>query len=1134
MAAKQGLTAKIHQYSEDTKSSLLSRVGYSNLNTTCTIKSAPPRTPEVMSMLGTKCGWLAKRNEQRVWQKRWCVVVPHTFLYYFEASPAGGANNANNGKADAEQDHHYDSDDNDNNVHAHEAWSGGGINTNNNNNPNLFINLDQDALNNAVKDMSGGSGGGGGGGMPGEENNMVTWDPEHCYTSNSPTTQAMSINGQQQHDGGGGGTPHLQPPTTAVVAADAVHPAVPYKFVSSSNLQPVGIIDLECYAAVNRSASNPTVIELAGDSISNPDLRSFYFQSASVEDADSWIRALLCDRHQSLKDETEAYKQVCDSFPLQLANCSEMIDTAEAATEAMERELYSVRCACEEGRRKVVTAVREMLERKCWDYTGGTMTSKRNKNVKGVDNSSTSPGRKGIEQRVQKGTKSPLLFGGYGVALGGGRRFVPPGSISSNNDMELGAENGGGKKTIDSVFIAHYDKLESDRAAFLRDFDTTLASPSSLALLNVLPPVQTLMDYTSAIIASFSDLRLQIQKYEQDLRTTATQDQSQVKELQNTIDGRTAQLADVERKFATIASDLKADLDASQQQVDELAKQLEAQRMEFGMYQNSTKTKLGELQQHKKILKKEVVELRTKIDIGDSENMTLAQEYEKLKSSYQSMKDKNATLERYIDRLEKQVGVQQNMMEMMSLSGAASLVGKVIGPEETHNDSKDVISLSGLSQCSLNRRQSSGGGSKSISYTPTKPPRLPPTSRDVSPLPVFYDMKNLSQGEDEVAGKKVDRDISSAACCNTDVTSTDFESSASDPTVPKFHFTTSADEKSDNSSMFRGVAMAAAGLPPKDPNYMNNDACNGQYLRSDSMDQLLDVNASNSGLNQSLSADPTEMAGAQSEEQEEDDDDVDDNCSDITEDRTQRQIDDDLAERRKILLAYVNQQHNKTDIVGSSNDLSSNASTQRRLETIEKMLPPPRGDNVECHSSETLGSNGSTGRLSVAQRARLDAESRSNVHQSPSPARPQRKSDTPELSSSVSALLPHTPQTRDDSISVRSGNSATTNLSRSDTIGRSGSFFKNIGKAIEKAVDNSVLGVAIDMASSESSDDETQSDIQSSVVSSVQQSSVVSKASVSSKKICCALFRFLLLLLLRLHYTHCFTYKPTLSILVHC
>lgn len=36
----------------------------------------------------------------------------------------------------------------------------------------------------------------------------------------------------------------------------------------------------------------------------------------------------------------------------------------------------------------------------------------------------------------------------------------------------------------------------------------------------------------------------------------------------------------------------------------ELVKQLEAQRMEFGMYQSATKAKLGELQQHKKILKR--------------------------------------------------------------------------------------------------------------------------------------------------------------------------------------------------------------------------------------------------------------------------------------------------------------------------------------------------------------------------------------------------------------------------------------------------------------------------------------------------------------------------------------------------
>ena len=149
MAAKQGLKAQIHQYSEDTKRSLLSRAPagikshswLSNLNTTCTIKSAPPRTPEVMSMLGTKCGWLVKRNEQHVWQKRWCCVVPHTFLYYFEASPAakenGGENNNNNNS---------NSNGGGDDIITHEAWSGCGVNV------HVFANLDQEALNNAVKD----------------------------------------------------------------------------------------------------------------------------------------------------------------------------------------------------------------------------------------------------------------------------------------------------------------------------------------------------------------------------------------------------------------------------------------------------------------------------------------------------------------------------------------------------------------------------------------------------------------------------------------------------------------------------------------------------------------------------------------------------------------------------------------------------------------------------------------------------------------------------------------------------------------------------------------------------------------------------------------------------------------------
>jgi hypothetical protein len=81
MATKQGLTASLYQQTEDAKRR---SKWFSNLNTTCTIKSAPPRTPEVLQLLASKSGYLLKRNEQHVWQSRWCCVVPHHFLYYFD------------------------------------------------------------------------------------------------------------------------------------------------------------------------------------------------------------------------------------------------------------------------------------------------------------------------------------------------------------------------------------------------------------------------------------------------------------------------------------------------------------------------------------------------------------------------------------------------------------------------------------------------------------------------------------------------------------------------------------------------------------------------------------------------------------------------------------------------------------------------------------------------------------------------------------------------------------------------------------------------------------------------------------------------------------------------------------------
>ena len=57
---------------------------FSNLNTTITIKSSPPKTARVTSQLGIISGNLTKRNEQHSWQRRFCVLAPQSLLYYFE------------------------------------------------------------------------------------------------------------------------------------------------------------------------------------------------------------------------------------------------------------------------------------------------------------------------------------------------------------------------------------------------------------------------------------------------------------------------------------------------------------------------------------------------------------------------------------------------------------------------------------------------------------------------------------------------------------------------------------------------------------------------------------------------------------------------------------------------------------------------------------------------------------------------------------------------------------------------------------------------------------------------------------------------------------------------------------------
>ncbi len=52
------------------------------------LQSAPERSALTTATMALKSGNMLKRNEQGVWQKRFCCLVPHLFMYYFDGELA--------------------------------------------------------------------------------------------------------------------------------------------------------------------------------------------------------------------------------------------------------------------------------------------------------------------------------------------------------------------------------------------------------------------------------------------------------------------------------------------------------------------------------------------------------------------------------------------------------------------------------------------------------------------------------------------------------------------------------------------------------------------------------------------------------------------------------------------------------------------------------------------------------------------------------------------------------------------------------------------------------------------------------------------------------------------------------------
>ncbi|CAB9514228.1 expressed unknown protein [Seminavis robusta] len=553
MAAKQGLSAQISQASEDAKRAVLNRTSlttslwFSNLNTTCTIKSAPPRTPEVLSLLSTKSGWLFKRNEQHVWQTRWCCVVPHTFLYYFDANVLPGEAQPPVPSTALQEDWNQAVA----NGYPHRG------------------NRKQQAPRSSLYFLPGG----------GAAANKDNHDNSGDHNSHHNNMHATHI--------------HESSPTHAVhpPGGNNIPPASSESFAS---MQPAGIIDLECYTSVHRSAQNQLVLELAGDDAVNPDLRQFYFSAGSESETEGWTQALLGQRHTALMDETDAYKQVCDGFAQQLQVLHMEMDRAQKQAEDASEELYQVRSEMEDGRRSCWKLVEEVLDR----------------------------------QHSQAETAS-----------------------NGNNNMS------------NNPSIATSQSFRNELDA-IRSQDISL-----------LAPVQLLSDYTRCLEDTCNALQEENKQLQAKLSETKNSDHYHVQKLQEELEVTKAELERVQGRYSHDTGTLQKQLKARTKELEDLGKELASTRMETTMYQSSTRNKLTELQNHKKILKKEVLDLRHKLEDCQSELGLVKHKEKSNRLEVDQERKKAELLERYVDKMESQVKVQQNMMEMMSASGVGSVFG---------------------------------------------------------------------------------------------------------------------------------------------------------------------------------------------------------------------------------------------------------------------------------------------------------------------------------------------------------------------------------------------------------------------------------------------------------------------------
>ena len=312
------------------------------------------------------------------------------------------------------------------------------------------------------------------------------------------------------------------------------------------------------------------------------------------------------------------------------------------------------------------------------------------------------------------------------------------------------------------------EQLEANRMACLEQLEDALRSPEAVGTMNggVLPAMQLLADYVTSVVASYTDLGQELSKSEQRLSQVASIDKASLQDLRSKNEQLEHDRLSDRHRYEERIGELEEEVRLAQERQAEAENQLRTQRMEFAMYQSQSKSRVGEISQHKKILKKEVIDLRKRIEEMDSEKDAVRHETERIATTLETEVQRNATLERYVERIEKQVSVQQNMMEMMSQTGSVrdgSILGKVVGPspggnDDGHHQQQRSVGVSQSAAAAATAPSSSDKGRRNRlprSYrTPTKTPAASGSGR------IGY---NEEVGVDMMPPKSIDVDLVQSA-----------------------------------------------------------------------------------------------------------------------------------------------------------------------------------------------------------------------------------------------------------------------------------------------------------------------------------------------------------------------------------